>query len=116
MGDSQSRYSIVERLTERKLNLIKEKSYLDENTNRKEQDVSDAKKALLDYDKDAKSQVEQQKRLLVRSKENAEIALKNAKENKKNKLASIDQQIVAVNEALKRIEEVSKNAGKEQQS
>ena len=116
MSESQSRYSIVERLTERKLNLISAKSELDEGIRRKEQDVEDAAKQLEDFRFDSKREAETKERQLQREFERAQSKLKVAREQKVQKEKAYDMQLKAVEEALHRIEEVSKAAATQQGS
>ena len=110
MSESQSRYSIVERLTERKLEIITEKSNLDEELKGKQQEVEKLKKDLLDWEKDIQKDNERTKRLKQREIEQAEIYHENAKQRKNTREKAFDEQINAIELALQRIEEISKTS------
>ena len=51
MGESQSRYSIVERLTNTKLEIVESKAKIDENLEKKQNKIDDLKNQLTDYEK-----------------------------------------------------------------
>jgi Skp family chaperone for outer membrane proteins len=110
MSESQSRYSIVETLTERKLEIITEKSNLDEELKGKQQEVEKLKKDLLDWEKDIQKDNERTKRLKQREIEQAEISHENAKQRKNTREKAFDEQINAIESALQRIEEISKTS------
>ncbi len=110
MSESQSRYSIVERLTETKLEIIYAKSQLDEEVKTKEQKVEQLKKDLLDWNNEVAQETERTKKQKQREIERAEIDYKNVKERKSAKEKAFDEKIGAVDEALKRIEEISKTS------
>ena len=110
MSESQSRYSIVERLTETKLGIIHAKSQLDEEAKTKEQKIEQLKKDLLDWNNEAAQETERTKRQKQREIERAEIDYKNAKERKNSKEKTFDEKLSAIDEALKRIEEISKTS------
>ena len=110
MSESQSRYSIVERLTETKLGIITEKSNLDEELKGKQQKVEQLKKDLLDWEKDIQEDNERTKRLKQREIEQAEISHENSKQRKNTREKAFDEQINAIELALKRIEEISKTS------
>jgi phage-related minor tail protein len=110
MTESQSRYSIVERLTQKKLDIISEKLELDEELKIKEQEVEQLKKDLIDWEKDIQKDNERIKRLKQRAIEKAEILSNNAKQIKAAKEKSFDEKIKAIELALERIEEISKTS------
>jgi hypothetical protein len=111
MSESQSRYSIVERLTERKLMLIREKAEIDKRLSEKKAEVEEAKQELKDLEVSFAKTLELEKINRNKSLRQVESQLKNAEEEKKQKTESIEEQITALNEALIKIEEVSKTAG-----
>lgn len=110
MSESQSRYSIVERLTETKLGIIQAKSQLDEEVKAREQKVEQLKKDLLDWNNEVAQETERTKKQKQREIERAEIDHKNVKERKSAKEKAFDEKIGAIEEALKRIEEISKTS------
>ena len=69
MGESQSRYSIVERLTQKKLDIISENLELDDDVKGKEQRVGQLKKDLSDWEDDIQQDLEKTRRLKQRELE-----------------------------------------------
>ena len=110
MSESQSRYSIVERLTQIKIDIISEKLNLEENIKIKQQEAEQLKKDLNDWEKDVQKDIERTKRLKQREIEKAEISSNNAKEIKASKENALDQKIKAIDLALQRVEEISKTS------
>jgi hypothetical protein len=113
MSESQSRYSIVERLTKEKLEIISAKSNLDSDITVKKQAVDEAKADLSDWEKNIKSDVEELRQKKKREIEKLERAAKNAAEKKKIKANTYEEKIKAINEALVQIQQISETAGKE---
>ena len=58
MSESQSRYSIVERLTQMKLDIISEKLSLDSDLKHKQQKAEQLKKELADWENDIQQDTE----------------------------------------------------------
>jgi len=110
MSESQSRYSIVERLTQKKLDIISEKLELDEDLKKKQQKVGQLKKELSDWDKDNQQDIERTRRLKQREIEKSEIESANANQIKSATEKSFDEKIQAIERALERIEEISKTS------
>lgn len=110
MTESQSRYSIVERLTQKKLDLISEGSDLDEEVKKKKQIIGYLKKELEDWENDLEQDTEKKRRIKQREIEKAEISSNNAIERKVAKVEDIKDKIKAIDKALERIEEISKNS------
>jgi len=110
MSESQSRYSIVERLTQMKLNIITDKLELDEDLKVKQQQADQLKKDIVDWEKDIQKDIERTKRLKQREIEKAEISSENAKQIKAAKENSLNEKIKAIDKALERIEEISKTS------
>jgi len=110
MSESQSRYSIVERLTDKKLEIVSAIGNLDEEIKTKKQKVDELKKNLVDWKKDIKEDVERTERIMTRKIEDAEIDCKNAEERKKTKENTYNEKIIAIETALNKIEEISKVA------
>jgi len=111
VSESQSRYSIVERLTERKLNIISAKSELGEAITKKENEVEEAKKNLEEYKQESFREQAAKEQQLAREIERSQLRLALVKSQKTQKESAYDLQLKAVDEALKKIEEVSKTAG-----
>ncbi len=121
MGESQSRYSIVERLTTRKLEIMNSKSKLKENVTAKEQHIGKLKKELTNWKKDIKEDVireEKEKELdIEREERKRELEIEkasqeytNAQGQKSDKESVFDEQLEAIEKALKSIEEISKTS------
>ena len=109
MGDlSQSRYSIVERLTSKKLNIMEKKSDLNDGIKGKEHEVDSNKDAYKNWKSELKFKNERTDRDFKTNIDYAETQLKNAKEKLKGKEKVYDEQIKAVEAALESIEQISK--------
>jgi hypothetical protein len=115
MSESQSRYSIVERLTETKLSIISQKLELDEDLRKKQQAVDQLKKDLADWERDIPKDVDRTRRLKQREIEHAQIISENAKQRKSAKENALNEKTKAVDIALQRIEEISKASPSVQQ-
>lgn len=110
MSESQSRYSIVERLTQTKLEIISAKSQLDADITSKQQAVDEAEEELKDWEASIKSENERQKREKQRTIEKLERDAKNAVQRKKIKEDTYDKKIAAIDKALEQIQKISETA------
>lgn len=110
MSESQSRYSIVERLTQRKIQTISQKLELEEDLKLKQQKVEQLKKELEDWEDDIQQDIEKTKRLKKREIEKYEIQSENAKQRMSAKENALKEKIDAIDRALERIEEISKTS------
>src|SRR3989344_8661351 len=110
MSESQSRYSIVERLTQMKLEIISEKLELEYDLRHKQQKVEQLKKELTDWESDIQQDTERSRRLKKREIEKCNMESDNAKERKKAKEDALNEKIGAIDKALERIEEISKTS------
>ena len=110
MSESQSRYSIVERLTQKKLNIISQKLELAEDLKLKQQRVEQLKKEIEDWEDDIQQDIERTRRLKKRETEKTEIESENAKQRMAAKEAALDEKIEAIDKALERIEEISRTS------
>jgi len=110
MVESQSRYSIVERLTQKKLDIISAKSELDENLKKKEQKTGQLKKDLEDWENNVQQDNERTKRMKQREIEKSKIDAENIKQRKTSKEKTYDEKISTIDNALERIEEISKTS------
>lgn len=116
MADSQSRYSIVERLTQTKLDIIGAKSRLDEEIKGKEQAVDKLKQELSYWKNDVKVEVERNERAKSQAIEQATFELKNLKDQVETKAAVFDQKLAAIEAALKSVEDISRSSVAQEQS
>ena len=111
MGDtSQSRYSIVERLTAKKLEIMTNKSDLADEIKDREFEVQSVMDELANWKKDINHQKERTEREFDLRILATQKKLENAKERLKEKEKVFDEQMNAVEEALKSIESISKSA------
>lgn len=110
MSESQSRYSIVERLTQRKLEIMTGKSDLKEELRHKEQIVEEFKKDLENWDKDVEENNRRERRNKEKEIEKLIQKYQNLKERMADKEKIYDQKIDAIEAALKSIEEISKTS------
>lgn len=110
MSESQSRYSIVERLTQTKLEIISAKSQLDADITSKKQSVDESKEELKDWESTIKSEIDRQKREKTRNIAKLERDAKNSQERKKIKEDTYDKKIQAIDKALEQIQKISETA------
>ena len=110
MSESQSRYSIVERLTKMKLEIITEKLDLESDMKHKQQRIEQLKKEFSDWESDIQQSIERNRRIKTREIENASIESENAKERKVAKEEALNEKIESIEKALERIEEISKTS------
>src|SRR3989344_2755905 len=100
MSESQSRYSIVERLTQKKLDIISQKLELDEDLRKKHQEIEQLNKDLVDWESDIQQDIERTRRLKQREIEKAEIHSENAKQRKTAKENALNEKITSIDKAL----------------
>lgn len=110
MGESQSRYSIVERLTQGKLDIMTAKSDLKEELKHKEQKIDELRKDMENWNKDVEEDVNRERRNKERLIEKAQKDFKNTQERLAEKERVYDEKIKAIDGALKSIEEISKTS------
>lgn len=108
MGESQSRYSIVERLTQRKLDIMTAKSDLKEGLKQKEQKVEELKKDLENWNTDVEEDVKRERREKERVIGKASQSYQNFLDRMNEKEEVYNQKLQTIDEALKAIEEISK--------
>ena len=110
MSESQSRYSIVERLTRKKLEIMNSKSNIKEDAKKKEQRIGKFIKELENWKKDIQEDIKREERKKELEIERARQEFENSKEQMDSKEKVLNEQIKAVEEALKSIEEISKTS------
>jgi len=110
MTESQSRYSIVERLTQSKLDIISAIANLDSDSKVKKQRVESLKEDLKDLESSHKAELERAKRSVQKEIKGAERDAKNSEDKKKSKKEGYERKIKVIDEALDKIEEISKTA------
>lgn len=110
MVESQSRYSIVERLTTKKLEIMASKLKLKEDLKHKEQQVVEIKQDLANWEKDIEEDIKRERREKQRQIEKVKNSYNNTKERLVEKEKIYDDQIKAIEKALKSIEDISKTS------
>ncbi len=110
MGESQSRYSIVERLTKQKLDIMTAKSELKAMLKDKEQNLENLKVKLENWDKDVEEDIARTRRIREREIIETEQETKYTEETLSDKEKTYDEKIKAIEDALKSIEEISKTS------
>lgn len=110
MGDSQSRYSIVERLTQKKLEIMNSKSKLNSELKQKKQNIEVLGRDLENWKKDIQEDVKRDQRKRELEVERLVQEFDNSEEQKAEKEKVYDEQINAIEKALKSIEEISKTS------
>lgn len=115
MGESQSRYSIVERLTQTKLDLLGAKNQSEEHVTMCEERLADMKTSL-DYYKvkseaDRKSEIAEKEKAIT----DMEAKIKTAKAKLVGKDDVLKSKLAAVEEALKAVKEISSESAKQEQ-
>ncbi len=110
MSESQSRYSIVERLTNTKVGLLGEKAELEQEIRQLEQDVRNLERDLKNWEEDVKVTIERDRRAHKIKIENAQQKLKFAQDAKAETLKSVEDRVTEINNALERIEKISASA------
>jgi seryl-tRNA synthetase len=110
MSESQSRYSIVERLTEKKISLMKDKSALKNTVVYNSQKVISLKNDLNNWKKDVQEDIKRAGREKELEIEKANQELNNSKSKLSEQEKSYNEQIKAVEDALKSIEKISETA------
>lgn len=110
MSESQSRYSIVERLTQRKLDIMTAKSELKDKLKQKEQKIGELRKDLVNWSTDIEEDSKRERRQKEREIEHAQQEYENASKVMSDRAAAYDAKIAAIEEALKSIEDISKTS------
>jgi len=113
MSESQSRYSIVERLTQIRLDIITAKSNLDSDTKLAQQKVEQLLEEMKDLEASQKEEFAASIRHKEREIKNAEREAKNAEERKQTKSKAFEEKLKAINEALDKLQSISDSAAKE---
>jgi hypothetical protein len=116
MSESVSRYSIIERLTQSKLEIISSKSKLDGEITEKKQCAEEAKADLKDWKNNIKAEQDRHEREMQRKIEKLERDAKNAEARKKIKEQTYDLKLKAIEDALTKLEKVSEAASRQENS
>lgn len=113
--ESQSRYSIVERLTQKKLEIISSKSKLNDEAKQLGQKVVELENDFTDWQESVKKSQKEAEREFTRNIARAKTAVENFKANLTDKAETYDQKIKVIDDALKSIERISGDAPTPQQ-
>lgn len=114
--ESQSRYSIVERLTKQKLDIMGAKHSLQDDLKRAEQQADNAKVSFEIRKEEIQADAERDKKLLDKELLELEQKAHNLKERMPDKERMYDEKIAAVDEALRKIEMISQQSAHQTQS
>ena len=107
MSESQSRYSIVERLTKRKLDIMSAKSELGEELYIKERKIETLEKDLENWERDIKEDIIRDQRQKETQLEAVALDLKNLESRLEEKRKVYDAKLKTLDDALKSIEHIS---------
>lgn len=113
MGESMSRYSIVERVTKMKLEVMEQKSRLDEKLTQAEQQLQLLSKNLEDDKRVIEENSKTEQRRLTRRLEEAQFEVQNLKTSKNKKEQMLNDQITALDSALQSIKDISEQAAQQ---
>ena len=105
-----SRYSIIERLADKKLEIIDNKNGLSEEVTKLEQTIKEKEKSLKDWNTDITQDVERTRRIKEQEINILNDRLLNLKSNVENKKKHYEEKIVEIDKSIKAIEEISKTA------
>lgn len=110
MSESQSRYSIVERLTSLKIGFISSKNGIDAEIEDLKQAIREKEKDLEAYAADAKEDINRATRARQKEIDNCASQLRFREQRKTTAVKALDAQIAEIDKALKSIEEISRSA------
>lgn len=108
MGESMSRYSIVERLTKQKLDIMSAKLQLKDSIKASEQNVAMMEENLEEQKKYLDEQNDREKRNLDQQIKTEKQKVENMKDREASQLKVYDEKILAIEDALTKIEDISK--------
>ena len=110
---SESRYSIVADLTRKKLNLIDDKLRIDNKINEKKEELRTKSDEFVTWKTDIPDEVKR----IQRKKESSIVVvqeeLRFLKDSKKSEIEGISSKIVEIDNALERLETISKAASEQ---
>lgn len=110
MADA-SRYSIIDRLSSTKLDLITARANLSDELKSKKQKVENLKKGLEDWNSDVEESIKVQRRQRQREIELAELEVKNSEERLTDRKVMYEEKIKELDKALVSIEKISESVG-----
>jgi len=110
MSESQSRYSIVERLTSSKLGLIDSKNKIQKDIEDLKQSINEMISGISQYKVDVQEDVKRNIREKEKDVERFRSKLSFLENQKENNLKDIAEKISQLDKALTSIEEISKTA------
>ena len=108
--ESQSRYSIVERLTDRKVQLTSQKFAVDDEIRTKEEALAACRIEFENWKKDIADETAKESRQKQQEIAQTERALANLRERAPSKKKLYEEQIAQVSDALASIEKISADA------
>lgn len=110
MSESQSRYSIVERLTRSKIDILEEGIGIKENISIKENNLVNMETEFKNWEEEVvqENKIERSRRLAIIEKARRE--LENSKQRAESKKEIVSEKIATIDSALKSIEDISKSS------
>ena len=111
MGESQSRYSIVERLTNKKLSIIDSKADLGNEIERKRQRFKQDSLELKEWEKQANEETQRNKKQREIGLQLLESDVDFLRKQQTEKEKIYDLKIIEIEKALTALTEISKSAG-----
>ena len=113
MTESQSRYSIVERLTQSKLGILENKTQLDLEIRQSENEIVTDEKSLAQWKLDVQEDVKRKMREEERKIENKKSILQVSRQYRDEKMKMYGEKIREIDKALSAIQEISNSSAKE---
>ena len=110
MSESQSRYSIVERLTKNKLEIIRSKTNLTEEVEDAKHKIEKLKSELENWEMNIKQDNERTKREKQRKIKEAEIESDDISNRKSTIESSLNEQLKTIDDSLEKIQKISETA------
>jgi len=108
-----SRYSIIEGLTSKKLRILDAKIELEDEISKKEMLIQLKNKEREQWERSIKSSVDESREEKSREVAREKLILENLKKTKEGKVKSFDEKIKQIDSAMLSIEEISKASAKE---
>lgn len=108
MSESQSRYSIVERLTNKKLSFLDENARIEEEIERKKQDLISYEKEFVSLEKEELNDLEKNKLSREATLEKLRAEIEFLENSKDSKIKTIAIKLNEIDRALEKLEAISK--------
>lgn len=113
MSESQSRYSIVERLTEKKLQIMDEIANVDSKAEKLRIDALNVEQEGIDEVKELQSQITEKEHYYMARIKTLQQEADLFDKSKKSKLESLNNKLTEIDSALKALQKISESAAQE---